>query len=222
MNYEIKAVRPGSVFVNSLRIFLIVGFIAAIYSFFFSPYSGIRLISGWQKIFLPLLFTGVYALVVSIILWFIGRIYNAFILDFDPRSLFMYNVFTYLIPGLVIWLVKFLTGLSGGTAMLFRSFASGLLICITFTAAGSISTTALILLWHTFLDCPSQRHFLHRIKTPLPIPNQTPSHGGAAPPWPSAPTWPKAAPVAPDQGGAAPFKLIPPLHDSVALASRPY
>jgi len=76
MNYEIKAVRPASVFSNAIRIFVVVGFIAAVYSFFISPYSGIRLALWWQKILATLLFTVVYAIVVSLILAFIAWLYN--------------------------------------------------------------------------------------------------------------------------------------------------
>ncbi len=87
MNYELKSVSPASVFINTIRIFVLVGFIAAIYSFFFSPYGGVRLGGFGQKILATLLFTLVkilatllftlvYALVVSGILTFIAWLYN--------------------------------------------------------------------------------------------------------------------------------------------------
>jgi len=155
MNYEIKAIRPGSVFVNAIRIFIIVGFIAAIYSFFISPYSGIRLAAWWQKILATLLFTGVYAFVVSIVLWLISRIYNAYILEFDPRSLLMYNVTTFLMPALCIFVAKIIAGLLGGFAMLLSSFGPAVLYLITITVAGSFFTTLLILIWHAIFG-PSQ------------------------------------------------------------------
>lgn len=76
MNYELKSIRAASVFANAIRIFVIVGFIAAVYSFFISPYSNIRLALWWQKILATLLFTIVYAVVVSAILAFIAWLYN--------------------------------------------------------------------------------------------------------------------------------------------------
>lgn len=65
MNYELKSVQPVTVFMNALRIFLIVGFIVAILSFFILPNPSLRITLWWQKIMATLLFTVVYALVVS-------------------------------------------------------------------------------------------------------------------------------------------------------------
>jgi hypothetical protein len=76
MNYEIKSVQPGSVFANALRIFLIVGFVVAILSFFVVPNPNIHIVLWWQKIMATLLFTVVYALVVSVVLSFIAWLYN--------------------------------------------------------------------------------------------------------------------------------------------------
>ena len=76
MNYELKSVAPGSVFANALRIFLVVGFVVAVISFFIVPNPTIRITVWWQKIMATLLFTVVYALVVSIVLMLVGWLYN--------------------------------------------------------------------------------------------------------------------------------------------------
>jgi hypothetical protein len=76
MNYEVKSVQPLSVFMNALRIFLIVGFIVAVLSFFVLPSPGIRITLWWQKIMATLLFTIVYAVVVSVVLTFVAWLYN--------------------------------------------------------------------------------------------------------------------------------------------------
>jgi hypothetical protein len=76
MNYELKSVAPGSVFFNAIRIFLIVGFIVAVISFFIVPNPNIRLTAFWQKILATLLFTFVYGIVVSVVLTLISWLYN--------------------------------------------------------------------------------------------------------------------------------------------------
>jgi hypothetical protein len=76
MNYEVKSVSPGSVFWNALRIFLVVGFVVAIISFFIVPNPNIHITLWWQKIMATVLFTIVYALVVSVVLMLIGWLYN--------------------------------------------------------------------------------------------------------------------------------------------------
>ena len=76
MNYELKSVSPGSVFWNAIRIFLVVGFIVAIISFFIVPNPNIRINLLWQKLMATVLFTVVYALVVSTVLMLIGWLYN--------------------------------------------------------------------------------------------------------------------------------------------------
>ena len=43
MNYELKSVSPGSVFWNAIRIFLVVGFVVALISFFIVPNPNIRI-----------------------------------------------------------------------------------------------------------------------------------------------------------------------------------
>ena len=42
MNYELKSIQPGSVFMSAVRIFVVVGFIVAILSFFVLPNPNIR------------------------------------------------------------------------------------------------------------------------------------------------------------------------------------
>ena len=76
MNYELKSVSPGSVFWNAIRIFLVVGFVVAIVSFFIVPNPNIRITLWWQKIMATGLFTVVYAAVVSVVLSLIAWLYN--------------------------------------------------------------------------------------------------------------------------------------------------
>lgn len=78
MNYELKSIAPGSVFWNAIRIFLIVGFIVGIISFFILPNPNIRINIWWQKVMATLLFTVVYALVVSVVLMLMAWLYNLF------------------------------------------------------------------------------------------------------------------------------------------------
>ncbi len=76
MNYELKSVSPGSVFVNALRVFIIVGFVVGVISFFALPNPNIRITALWQKFAATALFTVVYALVVSIVLTLVAWLYN--------------------------------------------------------------------------------------------------------------------------------------------------
>jgi len=83
MNYELKSIQPGSVFFNALRIFVVVGFIVAILSFFILPNPNIRITLWWQKILATFLFTIVYALVVSAVLTLIAWLYNLWSASFS-------------------------------------------------------------------------------------------------------------------------------------------
>jgi hypothetical protein len=76
MNYELKSIQPGSVFINAIRIFSVVGFLVAILSFFVLPNENIRITLWWQKIMATFVFTIVYTLVVSVILSLIAWLYN--------------------------------------------------------------------------------------------------------------------------------------------------
>jgi hypothetical protein len=76
MNYELKTIQPGSVFFNAIRIFIIVGFLVAILSFFVVQNPNFALQIWWQKILATLLFTIVYAVVVSAVLSLIAFLYN--------------------------------------------------------------------------------------------------------------------------------------------------
>ena len=76
MNYELKSISAGAVFMNAIRIFVIVGFIVAIISFFVLPNPTIRIQGFGQKIAATLLFTVVYAVVVSAVLTLISWLYN--------------------------------------------------------------------------------------------------------------------------------------------------
>jgi hypothetical protein len=76
MNYELKTISAGSVFWNAIRIFLVVGFVVAVISFFIVPNPNIRITIWWQRIMATALFTVVYAGVVSIVLSLIALLYN--------------------------------------------------------------------------------------------------------------------------------------------------
>ncbi len=76
MNYELKSIQPGSVFANAIRIFVVVGFIVAVLSFFILPNPNIHITLWWQKVLATFLFTVVYAAVVSAVLTLIAWLYN--------------------------------------------------------------------------------------------------------------------------------------------------
>jgi hypothetical protein len=76
MNYELKSISPGSVFWNALRIFLVVGFIVAILEFFVISNARLAFTAFWQKAMATILFTLVYAAVISVIASFIAWLYN--------------------------------------------------------------------------------------------------------------------------------------------------
>lgn len=83
MNYELKSIQPGSVFFNTIRIFTVVGFIVAILSFFILPNPNMRITIWWQKVLATLLFTVVYAAVVSGVLTLIAWLYNFWAANFS-------------------------------------------------------------------------------------------------------------------------------------------
>jgi hypothetical protein len=82
VNYELKSIQPGSVFFNGIRIFLIVGFIVAILSFFVLPNPSIRITLWWQKLAATFLFTIIYAIVVSVVLTLVAWLYNFWAANF--------------------------------------------------------------------------------------------------------------------------------------------
>jgi hypothetical protein len=83
MNYELKSIQPSSVFGNAIRIFVVVGFIVAILSFFILPNPSVRITLWWQKILATFLFTVVYTLVVSAVLTLIAWLYNVWAASFS-------------------------------------------------------------------------------------------------------------------------------------------
>ncbi len=83
MNYELKHIQPGSVFGNAIRIFVVIGFIVAVLSFFILPNPNIRINLWWQKILATVLFTVVYAIVVSAVLTLIAWLYNLWAASFS-------------------------------------------------------------------------------------------------------------------------------------------
>jgi hypothetical protein len=76
MNYEVKSVAPLAVFMNAIRIFVLIGFIVALISFFVLPNPNIRISSFGQRILATLLFTAVYSVVVSLVLSLVAFLYN--------------------------------------------------------------------------------------------------------------------------------------------------
>ena len=82
MNYELKSIQPGAVFWNAIRIFVVVGFIVAVLSFFILPNPNIRITLWWQKILATFLFTFVYTIVVSAVLTLIAWLYNLWTASF--------------------------------------------------------------------------------------------------------------------------------------------
>lgn len=76
MNYEVKSIQPGLVFMNAIRIFSIVGFVVGIISFFILQNPNLQIPSVWQKVMATLLFTVVYAVVVSLVLMLMAWLYN--------------------------------------------------------------------------------------------------------------------------------------------------
>jgi hypothetical protein len=76
MNYELKSISPLSVLFNAARIFVIIGFIVAVLSFFIVPNPNVRITVFWQKLAATALFTVVYTAVVSLVLTLIALLYN--------------------------------------------------------------------------------------------------------------------------------------------------
>ena len=89
MNYELKSIQPGSVFGSAIRIFVVVGFIVAVLSFFILPNPNIRITLWWQKILATFLFTVVYALVVSAVLTLIAWLYNLWTASFSGVKVYL-------------------------------------------------------------------------------------------------------------------------------------
>lgn len=78
MKYEIKFIHPLPLLINSSRIFLILGFLLSILTFFILPNPSLALAAWWQKIVGALIFTLVYAVVVSAVVTIIAVLYNFF------------------------------------------------------------------------------------------------------------------------------------------------
>ncbi len=76
MTYEVKSIRPGSVFFNALRVFFVVGFVLAVISFLILPNGSIALWSFPQRLGATAIFTIVYAPVVSGVLTLLAGLYN--------------------------------------------------------------------------------------------------------------------------------------------------
>ena len=76
MNYKLKSIDPISVMLNAIGIFVVIGFIVAVLSFFIIPNPNIHITLWWQKIAATLIFTLVYTVVVSAVLTLIAWLYN--------------------------------------------------------------------------------------------------------------------------------------------------
>lgn len=87
MNYELKSVSPVSVLMNALRIFVVVGFLVALISFFISPNPALNISGVGQRLLATLLFTVVYTLVVSLVLSLVAWLYNLWAARFKGVSI---------------------------------------------------------------------------------------------------------------------------------------
>ncbi len=88
MNYELKAIRPVSVLLNSIRIFLVVGLVVGGLSFFvFNRNMNPAIVTFWQKSLATLFFTLVYSAVVSAVLTLIAWLYNLYATNFKGISI---------------------------------------------------------------------------------------------------------------------------------------
>lgn len=75
MNYELKSINTMSVFLYTLRIFPIIGFVAGVFIFyvFADPNPAIH---GWVRVAAPFVFTIIYTIVISILFSAIAFLYN--------------------------------------------------------------------------------------------------------------------------------------------------
>ncbi len=84
MTYELKSIRPGSIFMASLPINLFIGFLSAFLSYVIIPalpsgnVSPFAAIAVWQRLLFTLLFTLVYGAAASGVLSLLSLIYNAY------------------------------------------------------------------------------------------------------------------------------------------------
>lgn len=76
MNYELKSIQPGTVFFNAIRIFVVIGFLVALVTFFVIPNPDLQVQKWWQRLLATSLFTVVYAIVASLMVALIAFLYN--------------------------------------------------------------------------------------------------------------------------------------------------
>jgi hypothetical protein len=87
MTYELKSVRLGSVFINCLRVFLIVGLLWGIAYFILFPNAGLRLNSAGAKLVATVVFTLAYGVLFSAFLTLLGFLYNLWARRFSGIAL---------------------------------------------------------------------------------------------------------------------------------------
>src|SRR5947207_2803493 len=117
MNYELKSIHPVSVLLNAMRVLVAVGLIAAVFSFFILPNPNIGIPCWWQKIFATVLFTFVYTLVASAVLFLVARIYNSWLAELETLSLFAHNVLTFSIAGAGMLITRLLLGFGSAESL---------------------------------------------------------------------------------------------------------
>ncbi len=78
MKYEIKFIHPLPMLINASRIFVILGFLLSLLTFFVFPNPSMALALWWQKIVGALIFTVVYTIVVSLVVTLLCVLYNFF------------------------------------------------------------------------------------------------------------------------------------------------
>jgi len=79
MNYELKSIQPMTVFINALRILVVVGFLIATVSFFLLPNG----LSSSQKLTAVPVFTIVYTVIFSAMATLVAFLYNVWAQKFS-------------------------------------------------------------------------------------------------------------------------------------------
>lgn len=89
MKYELKFIHPLPLIAATSRIFLVMGFVLAILTFYIVPNPGLAAGAWWQKLLGSLIFTGVYALVVTIVVTGVAVLYNLFARRFHGVTVYL-------------------------------------------------------------------------------------------------------------------------------------
>jgi hypothetical protein len=147
MNYELKSIRPGSVFFNAARLFLVVGFLAAVYTFFISPYATVRF-SFRAKAVMTLLFTGAYGGVVSAILYAVAHLYNLWVRDFEFKYFLWSAAYIFSGIGLLLGFIHNF-GFPSDRGLFMKLLGTGL-YAVVFGALVALGVTLLTGLFHSW------------------------------------------------------------------------